>query len=143
MREGRCLPEQATIRFCFQAYLETNRGFFENPFPHFRVSRILTGRVTGIVLTVLQNAFAQRSKNACVGHLAGWQQCLNPVSLSPALGIDSSFPSAPEPEGAQLCLPPGTQQHTRCHGNPDTLQAHLPILLTGMLTLVVEPDLGK
>ena len=34
------------------------RFFFENPFPHFRVSRILSGRVTGTILTVLQDASA-------------------------------------------------------------------------------------
>ena len=89
---------------CFQASLETNRSFFENPFPHFRVSSILSERVTGIVLTVLQDAFARRRKTACVGHLAGWQQCLNTVSWPLALGSDSSFPSAPEPEGALLCV---------------------------------------
>lgn len=62
--------------FLLPGLLGNKQVFFENPFPHFRVSSMLSGRVTGIVLTVLQDAFARRRKTACVGHLAGWQHCL-------------------------------------------------------------------
>lgn len=53
-REGRCLPEQATIQATWK---QIEVFFLRNQLLISGVSRILSGRVTGIVLTVLQDAF--------------------------------------------------------------------------------------